>query len=298
MRYGPSVLEAITALAVLAERPALRRPATLRALGELISHERARQDARLSSMRRLRGEAESLFAADEAKTPAAGETAPVGLRARLAAALRRAPPKRSSEAALRARYEEAQVRARRAVVFAESLGHLEGELAGELLRLNDVLRDLAHDANALEELRTRVRTVAGELESTLSTLSLSSDAVRTREIEGALDHARARAEALAVEGASVRDAEDRLLGLLEGERMLAVRLAHLRAEVECAAQDASKRLDDVADALRALVTAEDAQLVIAELEGALARLTGSLDNSARLAKDTRDALAPERRQRP
>ena len=96
----------------------------------------------------------------------------------------------------------------------------------------------------------------------------------------------------------MRDAEDRLLGLLEGERRLAVRLAHLRAEVERAAQDASKRLDDVADALRALVTAEDAQLVIAELEGALARLTGSLDNSARLAKDTRDALAPERRQRP
>jgi hypothetical protein len=241
-------------------------------------------------MRRLRGEAEALFGAEE--------VAPKGLRARIGDALRRSRRRGPSEAELRSRYQDAQVRARRAVVFAESLGSLEGELADEVKRLNDVLVDLAHDEQALAELRTRVRTAAGELESALSS---TTDGVRRRELEAALEKARARADALEAECAGVQDAEDRLLGLVEGERMIAVRLAHVRVEVERAAQDATRRLDDVADALRALVTAEDAQLVVAELEQALERLVGSLEESARLARDTRDALATEplteRRQR-
>lgn len=272
-------------LDVLDERPALRRPATARSLGELVAHERTRQDARLSSMRRVRGEAEALFCA----LSAVEEHAPKGLRARIGDALRRSSRgRRTTEADLRARYEGAQVRARRAVVFAESLASLEGELATEVKRLNELLVDLAHDESALDALRTRVRTAADELEGARAS---TTDPVRVRELEAALDKARARANALETERDRVHDAEDRLLGLVEGERMIAVRLAHVRVEVERAAHNASKRLDDVADAVRALVTAEDAQVVVAELERALERLIGSLKESARLARDTGDALA-------
>jgi hypothetical protein len=243
-------------------------------------------------MRRVRGEAEALFSA--LTTP---ETdVPRSLRARIGDALRRrARGKRASEAELRARYQDAQLRARRAVLFAESLAGLEAELADEVRRLNDVLADLAHDEGALEVLRTRVRVAADELEGTLSS---TTDALRMRELQASLEKARARASALEAERDGVHDAEDRLLGLIEGERMIAIRLAHLRVEVERAAKDATVRLDEIADALRALVTAGDAQRVVAELEHALEQLVGSLDESARLARDAGDALTAEASREP
>jgi hypothetical protein len=276
-------------LDVLDERPVLRRPATGRALSELVAHERTRQDARLASMRRLRGEAAALLGDDVNNS----QPAPRGLRARIGAALKRGAQKSKApdEAALRARYEQAQVRARRAVVFAESLASLEHELADEVKRLGDVLVDLAHDETAIEELRGRVRAAAVSLE--VSAQATKGDEAR-RAVEANLEKARGRANALEAERDAVRTAEDRLLGLVEGEKMLVTRLAHLRGEVERAAKDATLRLDEVADALRALVTAEDARHVVQELERALERLVGSLDESARLAKDASEALERDR----
>lgn len=277
-----------TDLDVLDERPVLRRPATGRALSELVAHERTRQDARLASMRRLRGEAAALLGDDDETKREEVR----GLRARIGAALkRRALKKAPDEAALRARYEQAQVRARRAVVFAESLASLEQELADEVKRLGDVLVDLAHDETAIEELRARVRAAAVSIE--VSAQAAQSAEAR-RAVEANLEKARGRANALEAERDAVRTAEDRLLGLVEGEKMLVTRLSHLRGEVERAAKEANLRLDEVADALRALVTAEDARHVVAELEQALERLVGSLDESARLAKDASEALERDR----
>lgn len=281
-------------LAVLDERPTLRRPATGRALSELVAHERTRQDARLASMRRLRGEAAALRGDDDEGngTGEKGQQGARGLRARIGAALKRSAKKRApDEAELRARYEQAQVRARRAVVFAESLASLEQELADEVKRLGDVLTDLAHDETAIEELRARVRAAAVSLEVSAQA---TKDAEARRDVEANLEKARGRANALEAERDAVRTAEDRLLGLVEGEKMLCTRLAHLRVEVERAAKEATLRLDEVADALRALVTAEDARHVVVELEQALERLVGSLDESARLAKDASDALEGDR----
>lgn len=298
-------LDSLANLDVLDERPALRRPSTARALSDLVAHERTRQDARMQSMRRLRGEAEALFDGaaagrhGEHGTPDGGSEAgrSGGLRARIGAAFRRSKVlkrKAPDEAELRARYEQAQVRARRAVVFAESLGALEGELAEELKRLGDVLVDLAHDETSIDGVLARVRSASMGIEGDLT---MAKDAERRRALESALDKAKGRVSSLEAERDAVRTAEDRLLGLVEGEKMLATRLAHLRVEVERAAKEATRRLDDVADALRALVTAEDARHVVAELEQALERLVGSLDESARLAKDASDALGDEKSRR-
>lgn len=278
-------------VAVLDERPTLRRPSTARALSELVAHERTRQDARLASMRRLRGEAAALLEGGASGDEEGGTKNKRGLRARIGAAFKRSQRKSKApdEAELRARYEQAQVRARRAVVFAESLASLEQELADEVKRLGDVLVDLAHDENAIEALRARVRAAAASVEMSLAATK-DHDAEARRVLESLFDKAKGRANALEADRDAVRTAEDRLLGLVEGEKMLATRLAHLRVEVERAAKDATRRLDDVADALRALVTAEDARHVVAELENALERLVGSLDESARLAKDASDAL--------
>lgn len=239
-------------------------------------------------MRRLRGEAAALLGDNDDGARKQSR----GLRARIGAALKRRVVKRApDEAELRARYEQAQVRARRAVVFAESLASLEQELVDEVKRLGDVLTDLAHDETAIEDLRARVRAAAVSFEVSAQA---TKDPEARRDVEANLEKAHGRANALEAERDAVRTAEDRLLGLVEGEKMLCTRLAHLRVEVERAAKEATLRLDEVADALRALVTAEDARHVVAELEQALQRLVGTLDESARLARDASDALENDR----
>jgi hypothetical protein len=283
------------AVDVLEEQPALRRPATARALHELVAHERARQDARMAALRRLRGDAEALLV-----TPGGDGVTRRGLVARLGARLRpkRGPP--VTEAVLRARYEEAELRARRAAVFAEALAALEVELAEELLRLDAVLAELAEDEKTIDELRARVRAAAADAElahdAARAAPSLGAEApggdgdpARARALEARIEQARIRADALEAQRASIRDAEDRLLGLVEAEKMLGARLAHLRREVERAAGAAARRLDGVADALRSLVTTSDAERVMGELEDALTTLFGSIEASARLARDAQEA---------
>src|SRR5688572_13585547 len=81
----------------------------------------------MSALRRLRGDAEAMLHKDE--------EAPQGLVGRITGALKKRKKRGLTEDELRARYELAQLRARRATVFAEDLAGLEKELSGEIARL-------------------------------------------------------------------------------------------------------------------------------------------------------------------
>src|SRR5207237_9432934 len=131
----------------------------------------------------------------------------------------------------------------------------------------------------VDELGGRVRHAAEEADAERAA---HKDQIAQRALEARVDRARARGDELEAKRDAVRDAEDRLLGLVEGERMIAARLGFLRSEVERTARDAHQRLDDVADALRTLVATSDAARVTLELERALAKLFGSLADSAKL----------------
>ncbi len=249
---APSSLEAL-----LAERPALSRASSPRALDELVGQERARQDGRMAVLRRLRAEADRML-------PSASATSPVaGVGARLRTLLRRrrgrAP---TTERELRARYEAAQLRARRAHAFAETLAELARELHDEESRLRALLAELDHDDGLLGDLLRRLRSC-----------------------DDPHDRARYRAGELESLRDATRATEDRLLKLVESERMLLLRVDALRRDVERAAHEASERLDDVAATLRSLATRDDAQRVLADLERALAELLGALDASARQVRD-------------
>ncbi len=247
--------------ALLAERPHLSRAASARALDELVAHERTRQDARLAVLRRLRDEADRVLLAP------VGQPRMVGVGARLRALLRqrraRGP---TTERALRARYEDAQLGARRAYAFAETLADLARELHQEDARLRQLLLELERDDALLDELLGRLRACDDP-------------------------HDRARHRAAEVEGLrdATRATEDRLLKLVESERMLAVRVEALRVDVEQTARHAAERLDDVATTLRALATRDDTERVLADLERALTDLFGALDAAARRVRDTEPA---------
>lgn len=249
---APTSLEAL-----LAERPALSRAANARALDELVAHERARQDGRLAVLRRLRAEADRMLMASDAKPALSG----IGDRLRTLLRRRRARGP-TTERELRARYEDAQLRARRAFAFAETLADLARELVQEDGRLRALLDELQRD------------------DATLSALL-----VRLRGVDDPHDRARHRASELEALRDATRATEDRLLKLVESERMLFLRVEALRADIERSAQQASGRLDDVATALRTLATHDDAQRVMADLERALADLFGALDATARQVRD-------------
>lgn len=240
---------------------ALSRAASPRALDEIVAQERARQDGRLVVLRRLREEAERVLAA-----PGTAGAGP-GIGARLKTLLRRRRRGPTTERELRARYEDAQLRARRALVFAETLADLGRELTAEVERLQTLLAELERDDRTLTDHLARLRS------------SLDPDeraARRALEVETLRD--------------AVRAAEDRLLRLAESERMLLTRVDHLRAEVERAARDAGRRLDDLGASLRDLATRDDADRVLADLERALAELLGALEKDARSAG--RDGAPP------
>ena len=260
---------------VLDERPALSRGASTRALDEIVAQERVRQDGRFAVLRRLREQAERVLQDAPTAAPALGT--------RVRRLLHRRPQRPpTTERELRARFEDAQVRARRAASFAETLGELSGELSSELARLGALLAELAKDDETLDDLIRRLRAAAGDAE--LQPLAAASDGGRRPYAERA-ERAGRRAQEHEVLRDAVRAAEDRLLRLVESERMLLVRVDALRGDVERTARDAGRRLDDVGATLRALATSDDADRVLADLERALAELFGALDDSNRKLRD-------------
>lgn len=250
----PADLQApATVRALLDERPTLSRAASLRALDEIVAQERVRQDGRMAALHRLREEADRILASAAAPAPTAG----IGARLRTLLSRRRRA-RAGTEQQLRARYEDAQLRARRAFAFAETLAELARELGAEDDRVRALLAELQRDDATLDELIRRLR---------------ACDAEHERALERAREHELLRD--------GVRAAEDRLLRLLEGERMLLVRVSALRAEVERTARLASERLDDMGATLRGLATREDSERVLADLERSLGELVDALDASAR-----------------
>jgi hypothetical protein len=264
------------------EQPALAGPATPRALAELVQSERQRQDARLTALRRLRGDAAALVAT-EAKASGIGRA--------IAGLFTKRKKRGVSEEDMRARYEDAQLRARRAAAFAESLAALQTELSDEVARLGELLVTLARDEKQLDALLARLGAASVDVDARLVS---HQDGVEQRELERDRDRLRSRVDVVEALRKNLRDAEDRLLGLVEGERMLVMRLAALRKEVEGAAQEAGARLDAIADRLRALAAGADAQKVVAELEDALGRLMGSLESSAKAAESVTSAASDPR----
>lgn len=251
----------------LDERLALSRAASARVLDEIVAQERVRQDGRFAALRRLRDETERVLAAPTAS--------PRSLRARLAGVLGRGRRARADgEHELRRRYEDAQVRARRALAFAETLAELSRELAAELARLRALLAELAEDERKLDAAIGRLRALGGEAEVRRSA---ERDEQQRGRLEEHLERATRRAQEHEALREAVHAAEDRLLRLVESERMSLVRVDALRAEVERAARAAGQRLDDIGATLRARATTDDTERVLAELDAALAALFGALD---------------------
>lgn len=223
----------------------------------MVAQERARQDGRLAVLRRLREEAERVLS-----TVGPTSVSP-GIGARLRTMLRRKRSKApNTERALRARYEDAQLRTRRALTFAETLADLSRELVAEGERLRGLLADLERDDLTLGDLIRRLR---------------AHDEQSERIASCAQEHEMLRD--------AVRAAEDRLLRLVESERMLLLRIETLRDDVERCARDAGRRLDDLGATLRSLATRDDSQLVLADLERALRELFGALDDGTRKLRD-------------
>lgn len=241
------------------EQPQLSRAASPRALDELVAQERTRQDARLAVLRRLREEAERVLSA-ASSTPSSSSPS-VGARLRSLLRRRRASAP-NHERSLRARYEDAQLRARRAHAFAETLADLARELVLEGERLRGLLADLERDDDALD---------------------LHLRRLRSHDVPG--DPVERRAQDCEALRDAVRAAQDRLLRLNESERMLLVRVDSLRDEVERSARAASQRLDDMGTTLRSLATQQDSAQVLADLERALSELFGALDDSTRKVRD-------------
>lgn len=250
--------------ALLDERPALSRAASLRTLDEIVAQERVRQDGRMAALHRIRAEADRILSSAIALTPSPG----IGARLRTLLTRRRRA-RAATEQQLRARYEDAQVRARRAFAFAETLAELARELSSEDERVRGLLAELQRDDVTLDDLIRRLRACDAEHERAQE---------RAREHEGLRD--------------AVRAAEDRLLRLLESERMLLVRVSALRAEVERTARVASERLDDMGATLRGLATREDSERVLADLERSLSELVSALDASARELHENDTAKEP------
>lgn len=254
----------------LDERLALSRAASVRALDEIVAQERIRQDGRFAALRRMRDETERALVTQDAATPS--------WRARLARLLdHRARRRGSSEHELRRRYEDAQLRARRALSFAETLAELSRDLNAELDRLRALLAELASDDRTLDGVIVRLRAAAGDAESRRAVSR--DDAERSR-----CDDRAERASRRAQEHETLRDAvratEDRLIRLVENERMSLARVDALRAEVARVARAASQRLDDLGAVLRSRATVDDSERVLAELEQALAALAGALGDDA------------------
>ena len=250
----------MTTRALLEEQPKLSRAANPRALEELVAQERARQDGRLAVLRRLREEAERVLGAPPDSRGSPG----IGARLRTLLQRRRARGP-THEHELRTRYEAAQLRARRAVTFAETLTELSQELGAENERLRSLLADLERDDSALDDLIRRLRACDDQ-----------GDPIsrRAHELEGQRD--------------AVRAAEDRLLRLLESERMLAARVDALRDDVARSSRRAGERLDEAGALLRSLATRDDSAQVLADLDRALVELLGALDDSARRMVDERE----------
>ncbi|OGQ18345.1 MAG: hypothetical protein A2138_20585 [Deltaproteobacteria bacterium RBG_16_71_12] len=256
---------------VLEEQPTLSRSSSVRALDEIVAQERVRQDGRFAALRRLRDDTERALAAPAPAAPSWPR--------RLAGLLARPRRRRAStEHELRRRYQDAQLRARRAVSFTETLAELSRELGSELERLRALLADLASDDRTLDSLIGRLRAAAGDAEARRA---VARDDDERRRCEDRAERVSRRAQEQDALRDAVRAAEDRLLRLVESERMSLARVDALRAEVARAARTASQRLDDLGATLRARATTDDAERVLAELEEALAALFGALDDDAR-----------------
>lgn len=259
-------------------------PTTHQGVDVVVDEARRRQDALVAQVRALAADRraldERLKDLSRGEGSAAADADPPGLLASLGRRLRRRRqeerrPGAHGEAALRARVEAALQETKKASWLADRFAALRQELDDEVL--------------ALHALSGR----AGEAITTIHRELVAARVVVADEAASAAE----RDEASRRRGAAERQERvlaslvERLAVLLASARGVIEVVDALHDDVDAFARAAATLTEGLSARARAVGVAEDARAVLAELEGALASLGGTLDEASIFATAVSERIA-------
>lgn len=259
-------------------------PTAHQGVDAVVDEARRRQDALVAQVRALAADRRALD--ERLKNLTRGEGSidadndPPGLLASLGRRLRRRPrherrPGAHGEAVLRARIEAALQETKKASWLADRFAALRQELDDEVRALH-ALSDRAADAIAVVHQELVAARVLVDDEST--TAAARDEASRQR---GAAER-QERVLASLVE---------RLAVLLASARGVIEVVDALHDDVDAFARAAATLTEGLSARARAVGVAEDARAVLAELEGALESLGGTLDEASIFASAVSERMA-------
>jgi len=259
-------------------------PTTHQGVDAVVDEARRRQDALVAQVRALAADRraldERLKDLTRGESGADADVAPPGLLASLGRRLRRRRrdgrrPGAHGEAALRARVEAALQETKKASWLADRFAALRQELDDEVRALH---------------------ALSGRAGAAITTVNQALVAARVVVADEAAP-AAARDEASRQRGAAERQERvlaslvERIAVLLASARGVIEVVDALHDDVDAFARAAATLTEGLSARARAVGVAEDARAVLAELEGALASLGGTLDEASIFATAVSERIA-------
>lgn len=265
------------------------------ALTSAIAGERQRQDQRVGEVQTLRGQDDTirgelsseLVRMRELTDSIKREAAEAGQRRGFWRSLlgsKKAAPARSLEQLLRQQYEICTERVKAASELADRMTVVEKELFDEIDRLNRRIIESSTNATTAAEFIAEVQEYMERLDALRS--AAVPESLEAHTAQANLDRARRLVAEHGTQLQLFQTAAERLGRLRESTRLLSGSIANLRSDITQYVMAASEKLDLVAGQIRAIGTAADAALTLADMRQSLDLLGESINQTTRFVSET------------